>query len=179
MFRGIQESGGARGKKTAGYWREARRPLAAPGYPRWWRCGCTVVGEANAGEVRAVGQGLCGQRRIQRGGAGKSCAVGARVAGGSDAQLLGSRAGRRRLRPRPSFRGSALHQVRLTERSPCPSRTFSPAERRALGRGAGALRVSARVCLCVCGGSASSGNPILQPALGSGVIQASPAPAPR
>lgn len=81
----------------------------------------------------------CGRGQGGRGGGGSKgagggcrepCAGGAWVAGGSDAQLLGSRAGRRRLRPRLSFRGSALHQVRLTERSPCPSRMFSPAERR-------------------------------------------------
>lgn len=80
----------------------------------------------------------CGRGQGGRGGGGSKgagggcrepCAGGAWVAGGSDAQLLGSRAGRRRLRPRLSFRGSALHQVRLTERSPCPSRMFSPAER--------------------------------------------------
>lgn len=90
------------------------------------------------------------------------CAGRARVAGGSDAQLLGSRAGRRRLRARPSFRGSALHQVRLTQRSPCPSRMSRPAERPVGARSRRPSRLSARVC----GGSANSGNPVLQPAPG-------------
>lgn len=123
-----------------------------------------VVGGTKAEE--AAGRGRCRGGGAKSAGRGGECGVpyagSVRAAGGSNAELLGSRAGRRRIRPRLPFRGSALHQVRLTERGPGPSLMFGPAERRLLRRG-----VSACVCVCVyVAGVQTAGIPFYSPRWG-------------